>query len=101
MRARGAGEVVPGAGRDISDATHIRGNIVATSISSDVSTASGKPDDLDDLDAAGRIYTARPRLRALSGVTRVVVRVHSGASSPCVLGDMLYSVGVCRIGQRS
>src|SRR5438309_1362391 len=35
---------------------------------------------MDDLDAAGRIYTFRTRLRALSGVSRVVVRVHSGAS---------------------
>ena len=57
----------------------IRGNILATSISFNASDASRKPDDLDDLDAAGSSYAGRKRLRALSGVFRVVVRVHSGA----------------------
>ena len=57
----------------------IRGNILATSISFNASDASRKPDDLDDLDAAGSSYAVRKRLRALSGVFRVVVRVHSGA----------------------
>jgi hypothetical protein len=60
-------------------ATPIRGNILATSISSDASNTSRKPDDMDDLDAGGSIYTFCTRLRALSGVSRVVVRVHSGA----------------------
>jgi len=54
---------------------------------------------MDDLDAAGSIYTLRTRLRALSGVTRVVVRVHSGALISLHLGDMFYSVGACRIGR--
>ena len=62
-----------------ANVTHIRGNILATSISSDASNASTKPDDMDDLDAPARIYTFCTRLRALSGVSRVVVRVHSGA----------------------
>jgi len=57
----------------------IRGNILATFISSDASDAPRTPDDLDDLAAGARIYAGRLRLRALSGVSRVVVRVHSGA----------------------
>ena len=43
------------------------------------SNAPRNPDDLNDLDAAGRIYTFCRRLRALAGVSRVVVRVHSSA----------------------
>jgi len=39
-----------------ADATHMHGNILATSISSDDSGASRKPDDMSDLDAAGPIY---------------------------------------------
>jgi hypothetical protein len=34
---------------------------------------------MDDLDAPARIFAFCTRLRALSGVSRVVVRVHSGA----------------------
>jgi hypothetical protein len=34
---------------------------------------------MDNLDAPARIYTFCTRLRALCGVSRVVVRVHSGA----------------------
>src|SRR5689334_15156857 len=75
------GEQRPGGGRDevSPEATHLRDNSLATSMSSDASDASRKPDDMDDLDATGSIYTFCTRLRALSGVSRVVVRVHSGA----------------------
>jgi hypothetical protein len=60
--------------------THIPGNILATSISSNVSHLSGKPNDSDDLDAGAPIYAASPRLRALWTVWSVEVRVLSGAS---------------------
>jgi hypothetical protein len=65
-------------------ATHIRGNTLATFISSDASVASRKPDDMGDLDAPARIYIFCTRLRALSGVSRVVVqstRAHSAGST--------------------
>ena len=62
-----------------ADATHVRGNTLATSTSSSVSDASGNPDDLDDLNAAGPIYAAAKRLRALWTVWSVEVRVLSGA----------------------
>jgi hypothetical protein len=42
---------------------HTRGNILATSIASDASHPSGKPDDADDLDTGPPIYEGRPRLR--------------------------------------
>jgi hypothetical protein len=48
-------------------------------ISSDASDVSANPDRTDDLDAGGRIWRGRIRLRALSCVNKVVVRVHSGA----------------------
>jgi hypothetical protein len=56
-----------------------RGTSLAQVVSSDVSDASAFPHKTDDLDAGGRIFHGRMRLRALSCVNRVVVRVHSGA----------------------
>jgi hypothetical protein len=46
-------------------ATQIGGNILATSIASDVSDPFEKPDDSDHVDADPSIYAGRPRLRAL------------------------------------
>ena len=40
---------------------------------------SNEPHKMDDLDTDRPVYTRRIWLRALSGVSRVVVRVHSGA----------------------
>jgi hypothetical protein len=56
-----------------------RGNTVATSILSSVSTASRKPPDLQALDSTEPIYTGRFRLSALWTVWSVEVRVFSGA----------------------
>jgi hypothetical protein len=62
----------------------MRGNILATSITPNVSDASEKPNDLDDLDAGPAVYIARSRLRALWTVWSVEVLVLSGASKkPC------------------
>ena len=66
--------------RTSASGTHTRGNILATSIASDLSGASGKPDDSDDLAAGAPIYAAGLRLRALWTVWSVEVRVLSGAS---------------------
>jgi hypothetical protein len=64
-----------------------RGNILATSIASDVSHPSGKPYGSDDLAASAPIYTGRPRLMALWTVWSVEVRVLSGAcQSPAKRG---------------
>jgi hypothetical protein len=60
-------------------ATHVRGYIVATAGSSFPSDASANRDDLNVLDAAGRIWRRCRRLRALWAVWPVVVRVHSSA----------------------
>jgi hypothetical protein len=56
-----------------------RGTSLAQVISSDVSDASANPHGTDGLDAGGRIWRGRIRLRALWGDFPVVVRVHSGA----------------------
>jgi hypothetical protein len=52
---------------------------VTTSTASITSNPSTEPRNLDDLDAAGRIYTTGTRLRALWTVWSVEVRVFSGA----------------------
>ena len=65
--------------RTVKNRIEGRGNIVATVRSSDVSDASGIPDDLDDSDAGGRISRLCTRLRALWASRPVVVRVHSSA----------------------
>ena len=49
--------------RTSASGTHTRGNILATSITSNVSDAPEKPDDPDDRDAGPPIYSGRPRLR--------------------------------------
>jgi hypothetical protein len=61
------------------EASPIRDNTVTTSTPPDPSNAPANPSKMDDLDAPGPINTPLIRLRALSCVSGVVVRVHSGA----------------------
>jgi hypothetical protein len=61
------------------DKAIIRDPSLAQVISSDASDVSAIPHKTDDLDMGGRILHPWTRLRILSYVNMVVVRVHSGA----------------------
>lgn len=79
-----SGRAIPG---QVDLAQLGRGPSLTQVISSDVSDASAIPHRTDDLDAGGRIWHGRMRLRALWTSRSVVVRVHSGAlERPCKSG---------------